>query len=65
MEPDKKSQNDRTLISKPFYFKDFFHRAFLVPKFRTFFWQTFLKNFFGGNQTEEPFENLKPQYLPC
>ena len=46
-------------------FQGIFHRALLVPKFRTFFWQTFLKNFFGGNQTEEPFENLKPQYLPC
>ena len=38
-----------TLFPEIFYFKDFFHRTFLVPKFRTLFPKSFFsENFFGG-----------------
>ena len=45
LEPEKsprkqKSQNGRTLFPETFYFKDFFHRTFLVPKFSTLFQKT-------------------------
>ena len=51
LEPEKcprkqKSQNGVTLFPETFYFKDFFHRTFLVPKFRTLFPKTFFQRTF-------------------
>ena len=47
--PENKVSKQQDFISKDFLFRGFFfHGTFLVPKFRTLFPKTFLKNFFGG-----------------
>ena len=42
------SENSRTLFPQASYFKDFFHRTFKVPNFKTLFPKTFFENIFGG-----------------